>query len=127
MKDHFTVLNGSIRFDGKCDETKAYCGAVCCKNTIVLLTDEEKKSGTYDYTMPKDTCSCSTCNLMRQTGQVSLRRNDAGCTYLDGMNRCSIYENRPKMCRSFVCEQTWWKMQLMKGSGNMPAGEQIDE
>ena len=111
-KNHAVIINGSIRFDGVCGESKPFCGAVCCKSTIVLLDEEEKNSGKYDYIEPTEGCDCAGCKLMKQRGKASLRRRDGGCVYLDGMGLCSIYDIRPKVCKEFKCDKTWWKLQL---------------
>lgn len=112
-KNHFTILNGKIRFDGDCSQTRPFCGAVCCKNTVVLLTKEEQSSGKYEFQEPTENCNCQACNVMRQTGLKALPRTDVGCTYLDGQGQCSIYEDRPARCRGFVCEKNWWNLQLV--------------
>ncbi len=54
------------------------------------LDDEEARSGRYRWRRAAD-------------GTAVLERDDrAGCTYLrDG--RCSIYEARPRVCRTFDC------------------------
>lgn len=109
-KPSFVVLNSRIRFDGKCESTKAHCGAVCCKNQVILLDETEVSSGQYEYTKPSEGCSCNACELMRATGKFALKRHEQGCMYLDGMNSCSIYENRPSACREFSCESTWWNL-----------------
>lgn len=112
MSSPFVILNSRVRFDGNCETTRSFCGAVCCKNTIVLLNKEETESGQYEYHEPKDSCTCQTCNLMRQTGLRALSRNDNGCIYLDGVGKCSIYESRPQRCRDFACDKNWWNLQL---------------
>ena len=107
------MINGCARFSGECDEARPFCGSVCCKNTIVFLTEEEEKSGKYDYTNATEGCNCSTCQLIRSRGRPTLRRREDGCIYLSGENKCSIYENRPSQCKNFVCETVWWKLNLM--------------
>lgn len=109
---HFTVINGKIRFDGKCAETKAFCGAVCCRNTLVLLTKEESNSGQFETQEPTEGCNCSACVLMRSSGQRALQRTENGCIYLDGAGQCSIYDKRPQRCRDYQCERVWWGLQL---------------
>ena len=106
----FVVLNSRIRFDGNCESTKANCGAVCCKNQVVLLDEVEVSSGRYEYMKPSEGCSCNACELMRTSGKFALKRHDQGCIYLDGMNNCSIYTDRPTSCREFNCESTWWNL-----------------
>ena len=107
---NFVVLNGSVRFDDDCENTRPFCGAVCCRNTIVLLTEEEKEGKKYDYVTPTDGCNCSSCQTMRAKNAVALRRKDTGCVYLDGVSKCSIYEDRPKMCRDYPCKSMWWQL-----------------
>lgn len=104
------VLNGSVRFNGECEETRPFCGAVCCRNAVVLLTEEEKDSKQYDYVTPTDGCNCSSCQTMRAKGTVALRRKDTGCVYLDGVAKCSIYDTRPKMCKDYPCVSMWWQL-----------------
>jgi Fe-S-cluster containining protein len=117
MNSPFMVLNGSVRFDGNCETTKSFCGAICCKQTVVPLTDEEKESGKYEYSEPTEGCDCPTCKLMRSTGKVVLKKTQNGCIYLDGLNKCSIYDDRPSVCRSFDCENTWWQLRMSRSDG----------
>ena len=119
MNNHYTLINGQIRFGGNCEETRPFCGAICCKSTFILLTEEEKESGLYDYVGPTEGCNCRGCQLMRQKNAVSLRRNSNGCVFLDGRNECSLYEQRPTMCREFACEKTWWRLNLASTSKNV--------
>ncbi len=110
----FIVLNGKVRFGGEdCQKTRPYCGAVCCKNTIVLLLPEEKESGKYQYQEPTDGCNCHACQIMRSSGNSALQRTDAGCIYMDGAGQCSIYSDRPKKCEDYVCEKVWWNLSMM--------------
>lgn len=111
--ENFVILNGKVRFDGNCSETRAYCGAVCCRNTIILLTEEEVASGEYDVQEPTDNCNCQACQTMRATGKKALPRNDGGCIYLDGAGQCSIYDKRPQRCQDYHCSKTWWNLSLM--------------
>lgn len=114
MDKHFTVLNSQIRFDGNCEKTRPFCGAVCCKNTTVLLTTEEKESGKYEYKEPTEGCNCAGCQLMRQQDKVSLRRNKDGCYLLDGENKCSLHQSdtKPEVCKNFKCESVFWNLSL---------------
>lgn len=112
MNSPFVIINGKVRFDGNCNTTRPFCGAVCCRNTVVLLTEEESSSGFYETQEPTDGCNCSTCSVMRQSGQKSLTRNESGCVYLDGAGQCSIYEQRPSRCKDFICNKTWWNLHL---------------
>jgi len=110
MNEHFTVLNGSARFDGNCEETRSFCGAICCKRTVILLTEDEKDSGRYDFIEPTPGCECQSCQFLRSKNASALRRTDDGCVYLDGAGKCSNYEDRPAACRSFDCPSTTWSL-----------------
>jgi len=115
---NFVILNSRVRFDGNCSETRPFCGSVCCKNTLVLITEEEAKSGKYEYQEPTPNCNCSACQMMRSTNMRALQRTDNGCIYLDGSGQCSIYEDRRQKCRDFDCPKVWWTLQLPRKSND---------
>src|SRR5215217_3462033 len=88
----FRVLNGAAFFNGKCDECRPFCAAVCCRGyAFVSLTDEEANSGRYVYKQASDTCTCDTCSRMRELGirYALLKLSDGSCVYLDGGRTCS--------------------------------------
>ena len=102
----FKVLNGAVYFNGKCEESRPFCAAVCCRGYgFVSLTDEEASSGRYEYKQVSETCGCERCTRMRELGiRYALPRlSDGSCFYLDGGRQCSIYENRPLTCRNYSC------------------------
>lgn len=49
-----------------------------------------------------DCCGCCCRNLDKSELYLELDRGDGICKYLDG-NLCSIYENRPLLCRVDEC------------------------
>lgn len=112
MSKNYIIMNGTVKFDGQCEKTRSFCGSVCCKNTIVLLTEEEKNSGKYEFANPTKGCNCSTCQLMRKTNRVALKKRAGGCYLLDGTNKCSVYDDRPEHCRNYRCEDVWWNLVL---------------
>ena len=62
------------------------CNAKCCKqNWLVRLTEEERDSEFFD-------------DSMVYYGFLQLP-----CEYLKD-NKCSIYSNRPQVCRQYACE-----------------------
>jgi len=100
------VLNGAVYFSGACETCRPFCGAVCCKGyAFVALTEEEANSGRYAHTEESAGCDCAPCQRMRQLRikYALLKRPDGSCHYLDGTNRCSIYEDRPETCRKYSC------------------------
>lgn len=102
----FRVLNGAAYFNGKCEDCRPFCAAVCCRGYgFVSLTDEEAMSGRYLYKEASESCNCSACSRMRELGiRFAMRKlPDGSCFYLDGSRRCSIYENRPATCRAYSC------------------------
>lgn len=104
--DPFRILNGNVYFNGKCEECRPLCAAVCCRGyALVSLTEEEAKSGRYAYKEASDDCDCELCKKMRELGvRYTLpKQPDGGCIYLDGTRRCSIYEERPETCRRYSC------------------------
>lgn len=102
----FRVLSGMVYFNGKCEDCRALCAAVCCRGySFVSLTEKEAKSGRYTYKEVSDTCGCDVCKRMRELGiRFALRRlPDGSCVYLDGTRKCSIYEGRPGTCKRYSC------------------------
>jgi|SRR5215204_5625427 len=102
----FRVLNGNVYFNGRCEECRPFCAAVCCRGySFVALTEEEAKSGRYEYKEASNTCGCDACTRMRELGiRYALRiLPDGSCVYLDGTRRCSIYKDRPETCRNYSC------------------------
>lgn len=60
-----------------------------------------------------DRCGCCCRNLDKSDVYVELDRGDGTCKYLIG-NDCSIYENRPILCRVDECYELYFKNQLEK-------------
>lgn len=104
----FRVLNGHVYFNGRCEECRPFCAAVCCRGYgFVSLTEEEAKSGNYVCKEASETCGCETCKRMRELGiRYALRKlADGSCVYLDGARKCSIYDQRPATCKNYSCTQ----------------------
>ncbi len=107
----YAVVNATVYFNGKCDECRPYCGAICCRAYgFVSLTKEEAESGRYAYKEVSDDCTCDTCKRMRELGirYAVLKQPDGSCIYLDGARKCSIYEGRPETCRKYSCVKLPW-------------------
>jgi Fe-S-cluster containining protein len=102
----FRVINRTVYFNGNCEQSRPYCGALCCTGyALVSLTEEEAKSGRYLYKEASETCNCTTCQRMREIGvKYTLpKQADGGCVYLDGERRCTIYATRPETCVKYTC------------------------
>jgi Fe-S-cluster containining protein len=96
---------------GSCDELRPLCKATCCRNAwIIELSPEEYASQRY--------ASQATCELTRKACEKDLtaclyrfyelkKGPDGACPHLDANNRCSIYLDRPKVCRDFFCQGGW--------------------
>ncbi|MHB8392290.1 MAG: YkgJ family cysteine cluster protein [Acidobacteriaceae bacterium] len=73
------------------------CGkcSACCHKVIVGVSDEDIASG-FPY------------KLRDHGNYKTLERNENNdCIYLVD-DKCSIYDNRPNICRAFDCRNTWW-------------------
>lgn len=102
----FRVLNGHAYFNGNCEACRPFCAAVCCRGYgWVPLTPEEAKSGRYTYKEVSETCGCESCvNLRKQGARYILAKlPDGSCVYLDGLRKCTIYRDRPEVCRNYTC------------------------
>lgn len=109
----FRVLNGSVYFNGKCDDCRPFCGSVCCRGyTFVSLTEEEAKSGRFVFKEAEEACGCDTCSRMREAGirYALYKRSDGACFYLDGNGRCSVYADRPETCRQYSCTRVAFRI-----------------
>lgn len=110
-----TVINGVVYFNGKCDECRPSCGAICCRSYgYVTLTEEEALSGRFAYAEVSQDCDCDNCTKARERGiRYYLRKQpDGSCIYLNGENRCSIYADRPQVCQGYSCVHIGWSLVL---------------
>ena len=70
--------------EGNC----ANCKASCCRLEVMLITD----TGVPDRFIERDKWGC----------QTMARREDGWCAAIDrNTMKCTIYENRPWVCREF--------------------------
>lgn len=113
-------MGDNIEFDGKkrriilhgnCDDLRPLCEAACCRHDwIVEISEAEHNSGYY--------ASQSQCSLTRNMCDKDIasckyrfydlkKRPDGACIHLNEDNRCSIYPNRPKVCRENSCQGGW--------------------
>ena len=86
------------------------CAAACCREWNVILSTEEYKTGLYEAEqrclLTEKTCEKDVTTCIDMTYQLK-KRADGACIHLDDDSRCSIYENRPKVCRDFTCKGGW--------------------
>jgi hypothetical protein len=111
----------TLYFTGPCPDAIAACRAVCCRGWHVLIDKDEEASGRF-ATDVICLCGQGLCTDMKKTcinRRTRLNKKpDGSCVYLDGQNRCSIYETRPAACRTFTCGNGW-KL-VPAGSGARP-------
>ena len=76
------------------------CGAKCCKYVAIFEADKEY----WDKRIRPEVSA-----KLGNTGLHALVHN---CPYLDENDRCSIYENRPRVCREFpkAFDEDWAKI-----------------
>jgi Fe-S-cluster containining protein len=80
-------------------EVKVDCGPcrACCYQAVIL-TKQDGAGPTDNSTWNLDLAlSAATKHKVLQ------RKADGSCYYLDAMLGCTIYENRPSLCRVFDC------------------------
>lgn len=68
------------------------CPSPCCTILAAGLTDEEVRSGRFRTEGPD------------QHGNYYLARPYGRCAYLTADNACSIYQDRPAVCRNYRCD-----------------------
>ena len=95
---------------GDCLELLQVCAAMCCREWGIKLSSEEHTSGQYAAesicSLTNNVCDKNVATCINLT--YELKRNaDGACIYLDENNKCSIYQDRPKVCRDFTCQGGW--------------------
>jgi hypothetical protein len=124
------ALSGRERklvLDGGCLELLSWCEGMCCRGWDVPLTLQEYESGAYDAErvclLSTDLCkeSASSCSNRRLRLR---RRSDQSCVYLQD-SKCSIYGNRPKVCREFTCKGGWRLATVLPAEGVASASPNV--
>jgi len=80
---------------GSCLDLLPLCAAACCCEWVIGLSVEEYNSGLY---------KAEESSLSREKPYQLKKGIDGACIYLDDDSRCRIYENRPKVCRDYICQ-----------------------
>lgn len=106
-------LDGKKRkllLQGSCLELRPLCAAACCRAWRVPLSLEEYQSGLYQAepicVLTDKVCDKPVAVCINRVYQLK-RNADGACVHLDEASQCSIYENRPKVCRDFSCQGGW--------------------
>jgi Fe-S-cluster containining protein len=89
------------------------CG-VCCKLFVINLNEEEYKSEKYDTIFAE--FGIMDFEEAELTGANLLAMNeDDSCIYLKE-GKCSIHQDRPKVCRAFFCnsKDPWYQPMIEK-------------
>lgn len=77
------------------------CGS-CCRLFLINLTEKEFNSGEY-LTESDNHDHFDDFDSVEEYGLNILKKNiDESCVYLLD-NKCSVYDNRPEVCRDFYC------------------------
>lgn len=111
-KYHLSMQEYRLRLHGNsCEECRPVCQALCCSYPwSVKLDQAEFSSGQYDAFQ-----FCSLLNQLCDKPNIACKfrsyllskKEDGSCIYLDQNNLCSIYENRPDVCRETICTYTF--------------------
>ncbi len=94
----------------KCTEVLGLCRAMCCKlGGGVALTPDEIRSGKYlmEYLCIEKKEQC-TKDIECYHKIVQLKTENGICVYLGDDDHCTIYEDRPRMCRNYLCSTGHW-------------------
>ncbi len=81
------------------------CGAFCCKNYSLILTEKEMKTVVGE----KEKALRAAGKLKPRMGGGYLLNIDGGCPALDKNNQCIVYKNSPSVCRNapFVFDEDY--------------------
>ncbi|MFH1878111.1 MAG: YkgJ family cysteine cluster protein [Candidatus Omnitrophota bacterium] len=105
------IKNFRILFSGNCEEVRDICRAMCCRlGWIVPLSPEEHSSGKYKNravcSVNGNDCEDPAKECINRKYLIMKKKNGA-CVYLNKAYRCSIYDERPAVCRDFSCSEGW--------------------
>lgn len=68
------------------------CDAECCGMAPMPIST---------YNIFKRKIKKRIIDIMKLRGHIVLMTEDASCAFLDSKRKCSIYEHRPKICKSY--------------------------
>ena len=112
MDSRRVELDGARRrvvFHGDCEQLRADCRALCCREWDVGITADEHASGRYEAEivclLTDKECNSEVEACIDRRYRLK-RSEDGSCVYLED-DRCRIYAERPRTCREFTCSGGW--------------------
>ncbi|MCX5751959.1 MAG: YkgJ family cysteine cluster protein [Candidatus Saganbacteria bacterium] len=97
-------------FNGPCLDELSMCQAMCCRQWDVNLSLEEVQSNKYQLEsicfVTKKECESPEKECLNRSYRLKKKEN-GDCLYLGEDSKCSIYNERPKVCRDFTCKDGW--------------------
>ncbi len=96
------------------------CNALCCKRYSLVLSEKEMKIVVGE----KETELRAHGKLKPRMGGGWLLNIDGGCPALDKNNRCTVYQNRPSVCRNapFVFDEDYKMVKVGCGCSAVTSG-----
>lgn len=88
------------------------CG-ICCKLFLINLNGAEYKSRRYKTMFEKFGIIENFSKAKKYGINILAQNEDNGCVYLKN-NSCSIYKDRPRVCREFFCTSKSKKFEKMR-------------
>jgi Fe-S-cluster containining protein len=99
-----------LNFPHACLDALPFCHAVCCCHWEVGVLASEFKSGKYKAEIvcswDQKVCAGKVPDCIQRRYRLQ-KKEDKSCIYLADNCTCSIYEDRPKVCRAFSCANGW--------------------
>lgn len=88
--------------NNKIDVSSCHSCGSCCRLFLINLTEKELNSGkflteSFNHDHFEDFASIEEYGL-----NILKKNDDESCIYLLD-NKCSVYDNRPEVCRDFSC------------------------
>lgn len=106
----FDGKNKKVIFHGSCFDLLQVWEAMCCREWDLPLSLLEYESGLYQADkiclLTAKECNEGKNNCIDRIYHLK-KKEDGSCLFLDDNNKCSIYENRPRVCRKFHCQRGW--------------------
>lgn len=115
VRTESTVVETTLTYETRADDhvvdrtvSCSHCDAVCCRLTVVLQPDEAVPAHFVDHD--------------DRGVRVMARGDDGWCSALDRERMCcSIYEQRPSICRKFAMGSAYCRDERAKYTAEMSA------
>ena len=85
------------------------CNGNCCYNRVCIDVSHIFPDIAQTYNAKESIMSMSQQGLRKMGAKIWYIEPGEPCSALDENNRCTIYKDRPRLCRSWWCGGKYWQ------------------